>query len=361
MWIKELKLIVFAALFFFVSSATLAQEEEKSECVLKLEQAQEKYNQGRIQDVEPLIGQCIRGDEFNKVDKAQALKLLTLSYIFLKEQELAEVSMLELLKANHEFEINETIDPSEFINLYNKYRSDPLLSVGVLGGVTFAQPIVRQLNSTQDVNESPRQSYTPKLGFRGGFNVEYRLTSKIFLNPGINITHVAFEKTNQALNTGTGTYYGEFTGALGFNSLELPLFAQYQFLDGKVRPYALAGVVPQLYTSASYPPGDATKNSIEGSPEVTSNSLNLSDDLKRFNLAVSLGAGLKVKVAGGFFNARLRYSYGLFTTFKESSALNPQNPDLLWELGESLDGFTIQDLSISIGYTYHIFIPKKLR
>lgn len=347
-------------LLFFSTLAVFAQVEEKSDCVIKLEQAQTKYNQGRIQDVEPLISQCIESGEFNKADQSQALKLLTLSYIFLKEIELAESTMLRLLETNHEFQINEAVDPSEFINLYNKYRTDPVISIGILGGVAIGLPIIKQLNSATDINEAPRQKYTPQIGFRVGLNTEYKLTDKWYANPGINYSHIAFVKTNETQKIISSGSLGGFTGELNFNIIELPLVMQYQFLEGKVRPYATAGIVPQFYSSAYYP-GDGTFNKVEGSPDVALSTLSLNKDLKRFNLGATLSGGIKIKVPAGFINARVRYSYGLFKVFKESSSLDPNDPNLTWDLFESLDGFSIHDLSFSIGYTYHVFMPKKLR
>lgn len=359
MWIKKIGIGLLTVFTLFVSRQVLAQEEEKSECVIKLEEAQQKYNQGRIQDVEPLIGKCVEGEEFNKADKTQAYKLLTLSYIFLKELELAEGTMLKLLETNHEFEINETVDPSEFINLYNKYRTEPLVSIGILGGAVVGQPVITSLNGAADLN-GDRQKYTPQIGFRVGLNAEYKLFDKWYANPGIGFTHMAIKKTFENDKVISDEPLGGFEGVLNFNIIELPLLMQYQFLEGKLRPYAVAGIVPQFFASASYP-GDVTKNSIEGSADATQGTLSLNEDLNRFNFAVTIAGGVKFKAPAGFINARIRYNYGMINVFKSESGTDPSDPNLIWDLKESLDGFKIQDLSIYIGYTYHIYIPKKLR
>jgi len=153
--------LIFSLLLFSFYSNVLYGQEEKSDCVIKLEQAQAKYDQGRIQDVEPLIEDCLAEEGFDKTGKTQALKLLTLSYLFLEEPEKAGETMLKLLHTNHLFTVNSAIDPSEFINLYDKYRHDPLFSVGFLGGLTRASPIITQLNSAQNLTNENRQKYTP--------------------------------------------------------------------------------------------------------------------------------------------------------------------------------------------------------
>lgn len=135
----KLRLIL---LIICLQAGNLFAQEDKSDCVIKLEQAQTKFDQGRIQDVEALIIDCIESTEFEKADKTHALKLLTLSYLFLEEPEKAEATMLQLLETSHEFTINQAIDPSEFINLYTKYRTEPLYSIGLVGGGVIASPIV---------------------------------------------------------------------------------------------------------------------------------------------------------------------------------------------------------------------------
>lgn len=354
----KIKKTLFLLLVVSLPLHVVAQE-EKSDCVLKLELAQSKYDQGRIQDVESQIKQCLVDNEFNNVEKAQALKLLTLAYLFLEEPEKAEVSMLDLLRTNHEFTINKAIDPSGFINLYNKFRHDPVFSAGVLLGGTMALPIISSLNSHYDLTESPRQHYIPKFGFRGGFTFEYKLNEKIYLNPGLNFSYITFNKTRDYEKIVSKEPNGNFESQLSFNIIELPLLVQYQFIEGNVRPYVATGVAPQFYTSASLP-GDAINNTITGSPTVTSKTINLNSDIDRFCLSVMIAGGIKVKLPGGFLNARVRYSHGLMQITKESSYPISSNSNLSWDLNDSLDGFRIHDFSLSVGYTYHIFIPKKL-
>lgn len=359
MQINKLSTGILILLFIAFTSKLYAQEEEKNECVINLEQAQEKYNQGRIQDVEALIGDCINGNNLNKADKTQALKLLTLAHIFLKELDLAENSMLQLLQINHEFQINEAVDPSEFINLYNKYRTEPVVGIGILGNVALAQPIVTQLNNTQNISEN-RQKYGLKVQFGLELNVEYKLFDHWFVNPGVSYKTLAFTKTNEYSKIVSNEYNGIFEGELNFKIVEVPLVMKYEFMEGNFIPYASAGLVPQLFIDATYP-GDATSSTIDGSPDVTLSTRPLIDDVNKFNFAASIGGGVKIKVPAGFINARIQYTQNFRQVFKENSALNPSDPNLIWDLYESLDGFRMHDLTISIGYIYNVFIPKKIR
>lgn len=357
-------IFIFISLF---SSVVIAQEEveaqeDKSDCVIKLEQAQAKFDQGRIQDVEALITGCIAGTEFDKAEKTQALKLLTLTYLFLEEPELAEATMLHLLETSHEFTVSQAIDPSEFINLYNKYRHDPLYSIGFLVGGVVASPIVTQLNSTQNLISDVRQIYNPLFGIRGGFNGEYEFKDKFYASAGIYYTSIKFQKFHEStLPLSNQSTDAGFTGEEVQVSIELPILLQYHLIETRIfTPYVSAGISPQFLISAEYP-GDALKNEIPGSAPVTSPSISLTNDRNRFNLYAVGVAGLKYKLGEGFLNLQLRYSFGIFQSSKESSALEPEDHNLLWDLSESSDGFRLQDLGVSIGYTIHRYKPKKLR
>lgn len=343
-----------------ISGYSFAQE-DKSNCVIQLEEAQSKYNQGRIQDVEPLIGNCLTNNEFEKANKVHALKLLTLSYLFLEEPEKAEETMLELLKTEHELAVNPAIDPSEFINLYEKYRHDPIFNLGAQFGVVYGSPIITELNGTLDLNNNSRQSYSPLLGIRTGLNIEYKFRPKIYLVGGINFQIIEFEKIHTSEKIVSGGLNGGFTGAEEITSLEMPLMGLYHLLEKKkFTLYAGLGIAPQYLLSESYQ-SDATFYAIEGSGLVTTNTIDLAPNRGVFNLSALGIIGAKIKISEGYLNVKLRYSQQVLNSSKPENSLTPGNPNLLWDLTEAYDGFRLQDFGLSVGYTVNIYIPKKLR
>ncbi len=359
-WTKKIK-ISLLVLGFSLHAGYLFSQEDKSNCVLQLEQAQIKYDQGRIQDVAPLVGTCLANNEFDKSDKAHALKLLTLSYLFLEEPEQAEETMLELLKTNHELAINPFIDPSEFINLYEKFRHDPIFNIGGHFTVVFGSPIITHLNGTPNLNNDIRQSYSPLLGIRLGLNIEYKLTDKMFLLGEINYQNIEFEKEHEMQKIISNGFNGGFNGAEEIVSIEMPLLVRYHFLEkNKLKLYGAIGVAPQFLLSESYQ-GDATTYAIEGGESVTSNKIDLIKDRDRFNLSAIGVLGLKYKTKEGYVNFQFRYSQQVLNSSKPENSLTPTDSDLLWDLTESYDGFRMQDVGFSIGYTRNIYIPKKLR
>ncbi len=352
--------ITFSLLLFSFYSGAIYGQEEKSDCVIKLEQAQSKYDQGRIQDVEPLIGDCLADGGFNKTGKTQALKLLTLSYLFLEEPEKAGETMLKLLHANHLFTVNPAIDPSEFINLYDKYRHEPIFNIGGMFGTVFGSPIITDLNGTPDLNNDSRQSYSPLLGIKGDLFIEYKFKPKLYLLGGFSFQIIEFEKTHESQKIISGALNGGFTGAEEVTSIEIPLLVQYHFWKkNKFTMYCALGVAPQLLLSESYQ-SDATTFEIDGRL-VTTNKIVLTPDRNRFNISAIGIIGAKMQLDEGYINLRVRYSQQVLNSSNPENSLTPSNPNLLWELTDAYDGFRLQDIGFSVGYTRNIFIPKKLR
>ena len=156
------------------SHLAFGQEEEVLDiCVQNIELAQQRYDEGRIQDIQPLLTDCLNGGTYTKAEKSQVLRLLTLSYIFLEDEKNAEATMLRLIQDNHEFQVNPTIDPTEFINLHEQFRYKPVFNVGIRYITNFAQPIVTDLNSSLSLTGT-RPAYTIEFGFVGfGLNFEY--------------------------------------------------------------------------------------------------------------------------------------------------------------------------------------------
>src|SRR5687768_8357487 len=103
-----LVLIIFLLPFFASGQNTCSQT---------LLKAQIAYYEGRAEEVSTILEACLK-DGFTEEEKSQAYRLLTLTHLYLNETQQAENSMLSFLRLNHYYKINEAVDPTEFINLY---------------------------------------------------------------------------------------------------------------------------------------------------------------------------------------------------------------------------------------------------
>src|SRR5437763_151264 len=85
--------------------------------------AQSIYEQGRLHELPSLPGlQDKEIVKYSKSEQVNAYRLLTLAHIYLEEPELADVSMLKLLDADHFYEPNANVEPAEFMGLYKTFR-----------------------------------------------------------------------------------------------------------------------------------------------------------------------------------------------------------------------------------------------
>lgn len=137
-------LLAFTLLIFSLFATNALAQEER--CTQNLEEAQLRYDEGRIQEVEPLVLNCLETNVFDKAQSVLALRLLILSAIFQNRDEKADGLMLELISTDHEFVPDEALDPTEFINLYNSYRTKPIFSVGIKGGQNWSFNDVQQVH-----------------------------------------------------------------------------------------------------------------------------------------------------------------------------------------------------------------------
>ncbi|MEQ8423852.1 MAG: hypothetical protein RIA63_04020, partial [Cyclobacteriaceae bacterium] len=122
------KKCIVGLIFVAITSYSYAQT---STCAQTLRLARSTYEQGRFHEIPALLESCLRGGDgnFTKQESVEALRILTLSYIYQEEPEQADVAMLRLLNTDHYFEVNENVDPAEFTALYATFRTDPVFAL----------------------------------------------------------------------------------------------------------------------------------------------------------------------------------------------------------------------------------------
>ena len=319
-----------------------------SSCAQTLRLARSTYEQGRLHELPTLLEPCINNG-FTTQEKADALKLLTQTYIYLEEPEKADESMLLLLQTDSYFEINEAIDPAEFVALYNTFRTKPIYRVGAKLGVNLTAPSF--INRINVVDGSA--NYSPKINFQTGASFEIPINDKFTLNPELYFRLNSFFGS---LNTPVGTEVENITEATeSMRWISVPIRLQYNlFKNSRFNPYVSAGfstdylisdvvTIDRIRTDAS-PVGEKT---IEFTPQ-----------REKLNLGLMASAGVKLKLGGGFFVGELSTLYGFTKVNSLSTAFDNTSFALEYGYGDSV--FKLNSLMLSIGYIQNIFNPKKL-
>jgi hypothetical protein len=352
-----MKKLVPSLLFLLLCASTYGQLTSGAQ-TLRLARA--TYEQGRLHEIPSILESFL--PKFNKQEKVEAYKLLTLSYIYLEEPEKADDAMLKLLQTDHYFEINLKDDPAEFISLYKTFRTDPIYRIGAKVGANATQPNVKSyLPSNDGVSK-----YDLGIGFQSGLVGELPIAKNLVLSAELNLQLKSFNYENRVSKTDFSKepippllepIQLEYTttGKEKQTWISIPVSVQYAFLKkSKFNPYVALGISADYLTKST--------NTFSRSKTDRSSYDEQSEDItfqrNRFNFNALASAGIKVKVPNGFAVAEVRSIYGLTTI------TNSENMYDLYSKSIPTDGyidalFSINSVSFTVGYVYNVFNPKK--
>jgi Outer membrane protein beta-barrel domain len=343
------------------SQLAVAQERQANVCVQNIETAQQRYDEGRIQDIQALLKECLEADNYTKAEESQALRLLTLSYIFLDDEEKSEATILRLLTANHEFEVNPAIDPTEFINLYDRYRTKPLFNLGVRYIVNFSQPIFTGLNSALSLSNG-RPTYSTVFGNFGiSLNFEYEFADNFIIYPEIQYKSMKVSSTFSQPSASGIPNYLTIDKYEDQNWLSLPVSVKYNISFKSmpsIKVYANLGGSVDLLLNSNIPSDKGTLQTLND--PVVGSTINDTNDHSRLNFGILAGAGITYKLGEGFLSVEGRYVYSLTNVTKSEAVLNPGNPQK-FNTGNQEDLYRLNHVAISLGYTRHMYYPKKMK
>lgn len=333
------------AIFFLIPMLVLGQ----NDCALNLKEAQQMYDDGRIEKIPGLLSSCIE-DGFDREERITALRLLTLVNLYEDQYDKAENTMLELLSLDPEYKINTSIDPAEFISLYKLFKTEPAFSVGLGGGINYSLPYWSQLYGIHNVNLSTPDYSSAGTGFQVGarFTYHYKPLWDIIIEP--TLINYKYD-----YNENIFTHSKVFSQTSG-NRLAFPISVQYFFYNfSKFNFAAEAGLSYSILLSEnstfvrSYTNGEL--------PDVTGPDINTSPLKNKHNICSLLGLQLnyKIKHAYIFLNARMQLSMNNATLNSERNAI----PELEYKYFYTENDLFIHRTSCTIGYSYSFYLHKK--
>lgn len=348
--------------------------------------AERDYEEGRLANIPERMegGFLLTSKEggFSKEETIRALKLITKVYIFLDDEPNAEDFLVRLLKADKEHKLDPRVDPAEIYFLYNQFRSKPIFRIAIRTGVNKSYPQVLQSFSPSNtlrvqklyngVGEPPgtaTKAGTIGMGYWGELVAERYLRWGIEVGTGIGLRNSSYDIDNYVgetrIDNGDAGFSVEPTLVTYISNQQLnlrtPLFARYNFRYGQEFgpiPYITVGGTYDYLLNAEY-----TEASRRGGTSFTLNSNNNLKDLELVNLHNMSGyvaIGTKLRVQTHFLTLELRYDRSFFNYINEDNRWNG-NQFLTYDLGFVEDDLALDMLSFSIGYTYSVYSPKKLK
>jgi hypothetical protein len=321
-------------------------------CTQKLNRAQKVYDAGKITEVEPLIAECLK-DGFTRAEKMQALRLLTLAYLFQDEQGKAEQKLLELLHEDPEYTLNPAIDPAEFYQLYNQYRTLPVVSIGLVGGINRTG-VTEAKEYTVSSVESKTSKYASRTGFQAGILADILLYKNFQVNTGVlwNLKRFTYEKSLLYSD------YSILTSQENQMWFDLPVALKYVVGKRKLRGFALGGISSNILLTAN---STLSRENTDNSSAANEASQNFRKQRRYFAPSILAGAGARYKVGYGYIAFDVRYQFGLRNVTNSENRYLSEDGRLLFYYGYISSDFSVNNLAFTIGYYKSFYKPKKIK
>ncbi|MDX2196591.1 MAG: porin family protein [Cytophagales bacterium] len=334
----------------FANNIGVHAQANSTSCAQILKQAQKNYDQGQLESIPALLKDCISYG-FTKPEKIAAYRLIILTNLFLDEQAQAESNMRQLLILEPDYKPNKSLDPIEYINLYNSFKAIPFLSLGIFFGANNSNSKVVNHFSVHDT-KSYSPTLSPSISFHGGIGVEWLLKPYLFLSTDVMFALRSFTTANKVYAL------SEVTSTESQAHIELPLTMKISFFNSKkLRPFIRAGTAFALLMSSSgkLQRKSTTTNQID----FEGRDLDLKPQRNGFNMCMVAGAGLNYKVGYGYMSLDVRYLYGMSNLVNSEVRYNYFDEQLT-NYGYIDSDISLNSLQISLGYYYSLYKVKKI-
>lgn len=358
----------------FILSSTFQLLAQGSECDpgQTLSHAESEFSAGHFYSIPSILNKCLQSRDFSPEQKVRAYLLLCQAYLVIDDPIAAEDSYLKLLKADPEYVADEKRDPIDIVYLSKKFTATPIFTPHFRAGVntTFFRSIYAI--STEPYDISTKRSL--RLNGQVGVGVDWNINDNLSLCTEINYSTRSYKRVTSGI---AGSDEASVTGNQSW--LDVPLYLKYaDNRDRKIRPFGYLGFAFNYLISAkneflytdNKPKSTGTQSVAQGPNEEVTYQRNL------VNRSWLIGGGIKYKIGKNFLYGDLRYMGGLSNLAKPDEIYyqDPKNVDA-GQIGNPnyyltsnipkyryvSDLFRTDNLSISFGYIYPIYDPRKVK
>jgi len=356
MQLNYFKNIIMNKLFFIFYLTLLSSIDiiAQNECPQLLKSAHENYKEGKLYNIEKNIIDCIESKNgFTKTELAEAYKLLTLTCIFINENEKAEKYMCNFLKINPTYKINSLIDPAEWISLYCKFKTNPIVNWGISLGISRTYIQILKLHSLDNSNNFTGKYYHP-MNFNIATPIEVIISKRITISTPLSLSWKSYILKNELFNYSTLNFKEQQT------TLDIPIMLRIHFVDKKITPYFNFGTSFSilLNSKATATRKDDSKDILRevSGPDETIHNLR-----KPITMSIVMGLGCKIKNKSekSFFTLDLHFSYGLHNIVKTSNRY--QNSELIYQYFHLDNDLKMHSYTLTTGYHFSYFKPTLKR
>ncbi|UCH13251.1 MAG: PorT family protein, partial [Bacteroidales bacterium] len=329
--------------FFLVSVSVFNSVFAQEDCLSTFQDARRLFDQGRIGEIPEMLAPCIESG-FTRTQKIEAYKLIILAYLFDDDQYAAEKNMLEFLRKYPEYEIMPT-DPVEFVYLFESYKTQAILSMGITFGPNLANPRIIEPYNAGDVTHNS-SSNKSGLGFQAGFNISRYISDKLFMNIGINYTTNQYSFEDDYYNADE-MQFTEITFKEKITIIDIPVTIAYEISSRSIDYYLCTGISVGRINKVT---GKPSRTYDVNSPPITGADISMNDFRVSNTFFSIIGAGFKYKVPRGYLMCDIRFNIGL------NNIINVENRFESSELWSKYfyvdDDYSINYFTLTFGYYF---------
>jgi hypothetical protein len=357
------RVIVAIALFLGLSVGVLAQE-LVSTCEETLGKAEDEFSVGRFFGIPVILNDCL--SQFSRDQRFRAYLLLAQTYLLIDDQQKAEQSYIEVLKADPEFVPNEQTESIDIVNLSKKFTSTAIFTPHAKAGLVLALPRVVRYSEAYGTSVEVDNIFNP--GWNVGAGIEWNVTRNWGVGSELFISYKAFRQTRAGI-------FGQDVVDRRSQQwwIDIPLYLRYSDNLGKWRPFGYAGysfnfllLSRNLYeftdfTSSGGGDGEAPFQVPNSGPAV-----NVRPKQHMVNRSFIMGAGIKYKFGRDFLMAELRYVGGLNILQRQDRLYYDDTEGLTLDPTPTRyayvsDFFRLDNLIFNVGYVRPLYQPRKIK
>lgn len=340
-----MKKVVIVAVYFFLIAHL--QVQAQNSCEATLTRAQEEFDAGRFESVPEILKPCLERSQ-NRDWEQRAYLLLAETYLLLENAEMADASYLKVLKANPEFETDESRDPIDLVYLSKRFTATPIFSFyGKVGlNASFATVIHDVEIEMDDPTDQVTEKYSTGAGWQGGLGVQFHYNENLGLSAELNYMFTSFIHRAKGMFQ-EANYSVAFTDRQTW--LSVPILVRYTWTGTRLEPFAYIGASMNLLVRDR---SDVVVNSNVESPVV-----DYLDMRNKFNRSLIAGGGLRYKWGLRYLFGEIRYSHGLSNLAVPESRFD--RVSFSWPYVD--DDFRLNNLMVNVGYIHPIYKPRKLK
>ena len=333
--------LVLLAIFMLIGFAGWSQ----NTCSDQLRLAQRRYDSGLLDDIPSLLESCIQRG-FTKEEKANAYKLLIQTYIFSDQPQKADEVMLDFLREFPKYTIAPN-DHTEFINLYQTYRTTPVMKIETSIGLNLGLPWVKEYFGVEDLSNID-VFYSSSFGANAEVNYIDHLFNEFDGSFGVSVSWSRVGYWNEL--------YDHTSLAATYNNISIgfPLALRYNRSFSGINLFAKAGVEPAYLLMSSI---NFTRELSTGGDPYTGTEF-VTSYFRRFDIRPIISVGWDFQLGDNqlMITAGMRFGTIISTTNDKRY----QNDEFYQKYYFIPDDILVHQAFINISYVFSIFNPKKL-